>query len=100
MSSPDGAEGFITPLLAHGESNTVDIGNVRGDYEYMCTPHPYMKGRVEVREPEYTLATGTTAANGGGNGNAGPWVLAALGASFLASLAALARRNRPAAAAV
>jgi nitrite reductase (NO-forming) len=96
MSSPDGAEGFITPLLAHGESHTVEIGAREGDYEYMCTPHPYMKGRVEVRQPEYTLASGVAAANGGG-GNTGPWVLGALGACFLASLAALARRNRPAA---
>jgi nitrite reductase (NO-forming) len=95
MSSPDGAEGFITPLLAHGESHTVEIGAQGGDYEYMCTPHPYMKGRVEVRKPEYTLASGDATANGGG-GATGPWVLAALGACFLASLAALARRNRPA----
>ena len=98
MSSPDGAEGFITPLLAHGEKHTVEIGAQEGDYEYMCTPHPYMKGRVEVRQPEYTLASRTAAAaNGGGDGKVGPWILVALGTCFLASLAALARRNRPAA---
>lgn len=94
MSSPDGAEGFVTPLLAHGEKHSVELGAQEGDYEYMCTPHPYMKGRIEVRKPEYTLASGTTPSTGGG-GKAGPWVLGALGACFLASLAALAKRNRP-----
>jgi amicyanin len=37
------------PLLARGESYSVTFNTV-GTYSYFCTPHPFMKGTVEVVE--------------------------------------------------
>lgn len=39
---------FASPLLAHTEKYSYTFDGV-GDYKYMCTPHPYMKGEVRVR---------------------------------------------------
>lgn len=36
-------------LLGKGESYSVTIDTV-GTYDYICSPHPYMKGTVEVVE--------------------------------------------------
>jgi nitrite reductase (NO-forming) len=44
-----GPKSFMTPLLAHGEKSTHEFIEV-GQYDYICTPHPYMKGRIIVRE--------------------------------------------------
>ncbi|MBA2279508.1 cupredoxin family copper-binding protein [Candidatus Saccharibacteria bacterium] len=37
------------PLLAKGETYSVTFNTV-GSYSYNCSPHPYMKGVVEVTE--------------------------------------------------
>ena len=44
-----GPERFATGLLAHAETESV-VFTEPGEYEYMCTPHPYMRGMVIVRE--------------------------------------------------
>ncbi len=44
-----GPEQFSTGMLAHGESDS-HVFTEPGTYEYICTPHPYMKGRIIVRE--------------------------------------------------
>ncbi len=46
----EGPTGFATDLLAHAESETVTLTEP-GVYDYICTPHPYMRGRIIVREP-------------------------------------------------
>lgn len=46
--TPEKAEGFVSPLLAHGESFNATL-NVEGEYSYICTPHPYMEGRIIVK---------------------------------------------------
>src|SRR5207247_10842587 len=38
---------FDTGLLAPGESKTVALA-APGTYEYLCTPHPWMKGTIIV----------------------------------------------------
>ena len=53
-----GPEMFSTRMLGHAESDSV-VFNVSGIYEYMCAPHPYMRGRIIVREPGVASA-GTT----------------------------------------
>ncbi|MFU8802383.1 MAG: plastocyanin/azurin family copper-binding protein, partial [Bradymonadaceae bacterium] len=44
-----GPERFATKLLAHAETDSFTFTQP-GEYDYMCTPHPYMKGRIIVRE--------------------------------------------------
>jgi len=53
-----GPERFASPLLTHAESFT-KIFTEEGEYEYMCTPHPYMRGIVRVSpvESEGFMAT-------------------------------------------
>ncbi|HMP74418.1 MAG TPA: multicopper oxidase domain-containing protein, partial [Kiritimatiellia bacterium] len=45
---PPGDEGFVSPLLAHGETFTHTF-TTEGAYSYICTPHPYMEGRIIVK---------------------------------------------------
>ncbi len=44
-----GPEEFATDMLAHGESDTI-VFDEPGEYEYLCTPHPYMRGKIIVRD--------------------------------------------------
>ena len=46
----NGPDFFATGMLAHAESETVTV-NEPGVYDYICTPHPYMEGRIIVRDP-------------------------------------------------
>ncbi len=79
-------EGFATPLLAHAESYS-HVFEFEGEYDYICTPHPYMKGRIIVKEPDYTLSGGVAATRLGG------WVLPLLGLCLVLSTAAFAFRR-------
>ncbi|WMJ74627.1 plastocyanin/azurin family copper-binding protein [Cytophagaceae bacterium ABcell3] len=45
----DGPEPFRSPMLKHAESYTHTFTE-EGEYEYICSPHPYMKGIVKVKE--------------------------------------------------
>jgi len=40
-----------SPMLAHAESWSYTFEE-EGEYSYICTPHPYMEGKVKVRETE------------------------------------------------
>ncbi|MBE0663569.1 MAG: multicopper oxidase domain-containing protein [Bacteroidales bacterium] len=44
-----GPERFASPLLAHAESYS-QVVTKEGEYIYMCTPHPYMEGRIIVAQ--------------------------------------------------
>lgn len=46
-----GPERFVSPLLTHAESWSFTFTKV-GEYTYMCTPHPYMRGVIRVSEIE------------------------------------------------
>ena len=46
-----GPAGFATDLLVHAQSETVTLTEP-GVYEYICTPHPYMQGRIIVKDPD------------------------------------------------
>lgn len=43
----DGPEFFSSPMLGHAETYTHTFTK-KGDYSYMCAPHPYMEGKVRV----------------------------------------------------
>jgi nitrite reductase (NO-forming) len=42
-----GPERFASPMLAHAESWSQTL-TAEGEYTYICTPHPYMEGRIIV----------------------------------------------------
>lgn len=46
-----GPERFVSPLLTHAESWSFTFTEL-GEYTYMCTPHPYMRGIIRVSEIE------------------------------------------------
>jgi len=45
----DGPELFATRMLGHAEADSFTFTEP-GEYTYICTPHPYMKGNVIVRD--------------------------------------------------
>lgn len=69
---------FSSDLLGHGESFSYTFTEV-GEYEYICIPHPYMRGIVRVVEPPKAEAAAA--------GKTGSNVM--LGAAILISLLAL-----------
>jgi len=88
---PPDHEGIVSPLLAHGERYS-HVFDEPWEYEYICTPHPYMRARVIVKEPDYSLAgaggrEAVTASVGG-------WVIPALAVCFAFSLTAILTRGR------
>src|SRR5690625_2380470 len=46
-----GPESFVSPLLAHAEQFSFTFEK-EGEYDYICTPHPYMAGKIVVIEEE------------------------------------------------
>jgi nitrite reductase (NO-forming) len=53
-----GPEPFATRLLGHAESDSF-VFTKPGTHEYICAPHPYMAGRIIVREPAAAAAAAT-----------------------------------------
>ena len=49
----EGPNNFTSELLAHTESFEYTFED-EGEYKYMCTPHPYMRGVVTVQESQTT----------------------------------------------
>lgn len=87
-SAPPDSDGLVGPLLGHGETFSHTFEE-EWDYEYICTPHPYMVGRVIVKEPEYTLGDGQAA-----TATLGGWALPLLGLCLVLSSLALVRSRR------
>lgn len=88
-SAPEDSDGLVGPLLAHGESYSHTFEE-EWTYDYICTPHPYMKGRVIVETPEYQLGAGS----GAGNAALGPWVLPLIGLCLLLATGSLVVRRK------
>lgn len=89
--SMGGEEGFVSPLLAHGETFE-HVFDAEGEFRYICTPHPYMEGAIFIRKPKIDAAM--IAAAAAGSGGPGWWVAPLIGASFLLSGLALAAGRR------
>ena len=45
----DGPASFATAMLEHAESDSVTLDEP-GEYSYICAPHPYMVGKIIVRD--------------------------------------------------
>ena len=70
-------EPFSSELLAHTATFEVVLEE-EGEYKYMCTPHPYMRGIVKVAD-----------APGGGTSTANVWLIGLIILSFLVLLVVL-----------
>lgn len=56
-----GPESFVSPLLAHAETFSFTFTK-EGEYDYMCTPHPYMEAKVIVKAEPVEPVVETVAA--------------------------------------
>ncbi len=90
VTTPPDGDGFLSPLLVHGESYS-HVFEEEWEYDYICTPHPYMLGRVIVKAPDYSLTTG----EGSATASLGNWVLPLLALCFFLSTLALVLRGKP-----
>jgi nitrite reductase (NO-forming) len=90
LNPPENSDGFNSPLLAHGETYSL-VFDQEWNYEYNCMPHPYMRGHIIVKEPEYALANTHDSV---ANARLGGGTLALLGLCLLVSTAALTRRSK------
>lgn len=89
-NAPEDGDGFAIPLLAHAESASHVFDEGEFEYDYICTPHPYMKGRIIVKEPDYALSAG--AASGGAYLTG--WVVPLLGLCFFLAILGLVIRRK------
>jgi nitrite reductase (NO-forming) len=44
----EGPDDFWSPMLGHGEKWSIKLEK-KGEYQYFCTPHPYMEGIIRVK---------------------------------------------------
>lgn len=87
-----GPESFATPLLAHGEKYSFTFEEV-GEYDYICAPHPYMKGIIRVSEPDAQLAAGGLGAPAYVSGLSVIALVLGLFGSFIAVIAMIKREK-------
>lgn len=89
MSMGGELEPFSTPLLAHAESASHRFDEV-GEYEYMCAPHPYMIGKIIIKESVIQA----TDASGKSSGMDTGWLLPLAAGAFVVALLSLYRSQR------
>lgn len=56
--STEGPTTLNSPMLAHAESWSYTFEE-EGDYTYLCTPHPYMEGKVKVSQADSDIDMAT-----------------------------------------
>lgn len=78
----NGPERFATPLLAHAETASHTF-TTAGENEYMCAPHPYMKGKIIVRQPKVVEEPKGGCSTTGSPAGAAGLALIALGLLFV-----------------
>jgi len=87
VATTSGPKMFASPLLAHGEKFSYTFDQV-GEYEYICTPHPYMKAKVIVYDPKE---------KNGLLGNASAWwLLIGVAGLFIPALVLTRRKTKKA----
>ncbi len=70
VATYEGDVPFNSPLLGHAETFTNEFKS-EGDYKYLCSPHPYMRGRVIV------------SSQSSGTGVSSKWLIGLSGLSFV-----------------
>ena len=87
-----GPESFATDLLGHWESDSV-VFTEPGEYDYICTPHPYMTGRIVVRDSaDDSTAEDTAEASGCSTTSSAPVVPAAIALAMMLGFAIFRRK--------
>jgi nitrite reductase (NO-forming) len=71
VATYEGDVPFSSPLLGHAETFSNEFKS-EGDYKYLCAPHPYMRGRVIVGNPEGSYSSGSS-----------KWLIGLSGISFI-----------------
>lgn len=89
MSLGGDLEPFNTPLLAHGESASVTFDEI-GEYNYMCAPHPYMIGKIIIKENPIQVTAG---GKGSSSGMDSGWLLPLAIGAFVIALFSLYRNQ-------
>ncbi len=56
--STEGPTNLNSPMLAHAESWSYTFEE-EGEYTYICTPHPYMEGKVRVKKADRDIQIAT-----------------------------------------
>jgi nitrite reductase (NO-forming) len=56
--STEGPTTLNSPMLAHAESWSYTFEE-EGDYTYLCTPHPYMEGKIKVNNADSDIEIAT-----------------------------------------
>ncbi len=84
--STSGPDRFVSPLLAHGETYSFTF-ELEGEYDYICTPHPYMEGRIIVKAPSDDLVADASSRGLGG------WAFVLAGLAVLVSFVSLLRKR-------
>jgi nitrite reductase (NO-forming) len=86
-----GPERFFSPMLAHAESFSHTIME-EGEYDYFCTPHPYMEGKVIVMA-ENTIRNVQYSASGSAPTGRMVWVILII-AGFALMIAIISLINK------
>jgi nitrite reductase (NO-forming) len=89
INTPDHLDGFSGALLAHGETFS-HVFDDEFEWLYHCTPHPYMLGKIIVKQPEVDLAA-LAKAGAGAKGSIGPGSIGLIALCLLFSSLALVR---------
>ncbi len=87
--STSGPERFVSPLLAHGETYSFTFEE-EGEYDYICTPHPYMEGRIIVTAAEEETEDMVEAPSG----RLGGWTMGLAGLALILAVVSLVRQKK------
>ena len=71
-SAADGGTTFDSGVISKGGTYRLDTSKLNGtEYDYMCTVHPFMTGKITITEPQKPIIANVTIATGASTQNAG-----------------------------
>ena len=83
-----GPERFASPMLAHAESYS-QLMQAEGEYTYICTPHPYMEGKIIVENGKLPVRNVAIAGSNPADRTTILWLFVLAGAALLVGLISL-----------
>jgi plastocyanin len=71
-SAADGGATFDSGIISKGGTYQLDTSKLNGtEYDYMCTVHPFMTGKIMITEPQKPIIANVTIAIGASTQNPG-----------------------------
>ncbi len=71
-SSADGGAAFDSGVISKGGTYRLDTSKLNvTEYDYLCTVHPFMTGKIIITEPQKPIIANVTIATGASTQNAG-----------------------------